>query len=118
MLNVMNIHENLIEVLLEQQAYADAQAVLARYDGIISCLFSFEYHLQRKHCVEKWFFFCEFTSSLFMVKMHCVGRSFQKWRAFINHKYAAFNLSDISLPKSATICFTSALLKVRTVADK
>lgn len=32
-LSVLNIHENLLETLLELQAYADVHAVLAKYDG-------------------------------------------------------------------------------------
>ncbi|ODM96023.1 Protein ST7 [Orchesella cincta] len=56
-MSVLHVHENLIEALLEMQAYADVQAVLAKYD-------------------------------------------------------------DGSVPRSACLCYTSALLKVRQVSDK
>lgn len=35
LLSMFNIHENLLESLLELQNYADVQAVLAKYDGEI-----------------------------------------------------------------------------------
>ena len=46
MMSVYNIHENLIEVLLEMQSYPDVQAVLSKYDGTFffsnQILFGFE----------------------------------------------------------------------------
>jgi len=56
-MGVLHVHENLLEGLLEMQAYADVQAVLAKYD-------------------------------------------------------------DGSVPRSAALCYTSALLKVRQVSEK
>ena len=56
-MSVLHVHENLIEALLEMQAYADVQAVFAKYD-------------------------------------------------------------DGSVPRSAVLCYASALLKVRQVSEK
>uniref|UniRef100_A0A667X3N9 Suppression of tumorigenicity 7 n=1 Tax=Myripristis murdjan TaxID=586833 RepID=A0A667X3N9_9TELE len=82
LLSMFNIHENLLESLLELQNYADVQAVLAKYDG--------EGH---KHTYTH-------THTHSHTQTHCGC------------------LFDISLPKSATICYTAALLKARAVSDK
>uniref|UniRef100_A0AAQ5XZ00 Suppression of tumorigenicity 7 like n=1 Tax=Amphiprion ocellaris TaxID=80972 RepID=A0AAQ5XZ00_AMPOC len=82
LLGMLNIHENLLEALLELQAYADVQAVLAKYDG------------ETKH-----------------------NKHSQPLHEFIHSRFLTPFL-DISLPKSATICYTSALLKARAVSDK
>uniref|UniRef100_A0A8C5HKZ2 Suppression of tumorigenicity 7 n=1 Tax=Gouania willdenowi TaxID=441366 RepID=A0A8C5HKZ2_GOUWI len=79
LLSMFNIHENLLESLLELQNYADVQAVLAKYDALFS-----DYV-----CNSKLIF-----------------------------SFFSLSSTDISLPKSATICYTAALLKARAVSDK
>uniref|UniRef100_A0A4W3IQW2 Suppressor of tumorigenicity 7 protein-like n=1 Tax=Callorhinchus milii TaxID=7868 RepID=A0A4W3IQW2_CALMI len=86
LLSMLNIHENLLEALLELQAYADVQVVLAKYDGK------------------------RINQDLFMAKV--IHINFQS----LCHLFIL--ISDISLPKSATICYTAALLKARAVSDK
>lgn len=93
LLGMLNIHENLLEALLELQAYADVQAVLAKYDG--------KTRTNKKHRFHE-------------VTFPCLGRN-------ASHEIFFFftsAIADISLPKSATICYTSALLKARAVSDK
>uniref|UniRef100_A0A673ZE03 Suppression of tumorigenicity 7 like n=1 Tax=Salmo trutta TaxID=8032 RepID=A0A673ZE03_SALTR len=85
LLGMLNIHENLLEALLELQAYADVQAVLAKYDGK---LYGIAY--------------------IFILVDPAV----------IKPLIPALKTPYISLPKSATICYTSALLKARAVSEK
>lgn len=88
-MGMLNIHENLLEALLELQAYADVQAVLAKYDG----------NARLSYYV-------------------CAIKSFLKMYDICDMTSISSAIVDISLPKSATICYTSALLKARAVSDK
>uniref|UniRef100_A0A8D3CKT4 Suppression of tumorigenicity 7 n=1 Tax=Scophthalmus maximus TaxID=52904 RepID=A0A8D3CKT4_SCOMX len=89
LLSMFNIHENLLESLLELQNYADVQAVLAKYDGE------------------------EHTRS-YDTQTHPRR---PLWAPHPPPSPVTPN-SYISLPKSATICYTAALLKARAVSDK
>ncbi|XP_068450483.1 suppressor of tumorigenicity 7 protein-like isoform X1 [Clinocottus analis] len=107
LLGMLNIHENLLEALLELQAYADVQAVLAKYDG----------NTERNNNSKK--------KNLFFYVILCLDRTefsvidpILKMYEICHVTLISSSVIDISLPKSATICYTSALLKARAVSDK
>lgn len=94
LLSMFNIHENLLESLLDLQNYADVQAVLAKYDGETQDATA-----------------CGLRALPLPRKFPSFGRSPLTCPLRVSP-------SDISLPKSATICYTAALLKARAVSDK
>jgi len=62
--NLFNVHENLIEALLELQAYADVQALLVKYDGLYTL-----YHLRIFAMFLSDFSLCFCIFSLFSAHM-------------------------------------------------
>lgn len=104
LLGMLNIHENLLEALLELQAYADVQAVLAKYDGKI--------YRKKKFCFCRVISLWTEISSILLVSVEKGGPTVYHMTLICSA------IVDISLPKSATICYTSALLKARAVSDK
>uniref|UniRef100_A0AAQ4RDW5 Suppression of tumorigenicity 7 n=1 Tax=Gasterosteus aculeatus aculeatus TaxID=481459 RepID=A0AAQ4RDW5_GASAC len=95
LLSMFNIHENLLESLLELQNYADVQAVLAKYDGEGPRRAALLTDVNPRDLV----FLLHHVTPPTPFPVSAVS-------------------TDISLPKSATICYTAALLKARAVSDK
>ncbi|XP_067090909.1 suppressor of tumorigenicity 7 protein-like isoform X1 [Osmerus mordax] len=104
LLGMLNIHENLLEALLELQAYADVQAVLAKYDGKTA---------KRPPGVG-----CERRAGAGLPAVASVSQPHADTHGLNIPSSCVPSAVDISLPKSATICYTSALLKARAVSDK
>lgn len=73
LLGMLNIHENLLEALLELQAYADVQAVLAKYDG--------------KTKLNKYLITSEYQHTMIL---HKVGQSFELHAQSHKHNFCFY----------------------------